>query len=170
MFLLKLSREWEKLCTRSKKVYEAIGQELTFFQANQKLKKQVQESRKLVADQLLGVSEVMDNFAKEIQRERENHHKQEEQIIEAIQGFGIHIEQVEIYSLDQGNVDIEMSVPFCNGHGECEKLIAPMLSDILGETIVVNKEECAAISKWFLSCDLPIIKGVYRGNRGGPCG
>ena len=92
-----------------KECMKRFGQELTFFQANQKLKKQVQESRKLVADQLLGVSEVMDNFAKEIQRERENHHKQEEQIMEAIQAFGIHIEHVEIYSLEQGNVDIEMS-------------------------------------------------------------
>ena len=145
----KLSREWEKVCTRSKKVYESIGQELTFFQANQKLKRQVQESRKLVADQLLGVSEVMENFAKEIQRERENHHKQEEQIMEAMQSFGIHIEQVEIYSLEQGNVDIEMSLPFCNGHGECEKLIAPMLSDILGETIVVKMEECATMPNDF---------------------
>ena len=102
-----------------------------------------------MADQLLGVSEVMDNFAKEIQRERENHHKQEEQIMEALQGVGIQIEQVEIYSLEQGDVDIEMSVPFCNGHGECEKLIAPMLSDILGETIIVNKEECATIPHGF---------------------
>lgn len=146
---LRLSKDWEKICSRSKKVFETIGQELTFFQANQKLKKQVHESRKLVADQLLGVSEVMDNFAKEIQRERENHYKQEEQIMEAIQGFGIQIEQVEIYSLEPGNVDIEMSVPFCNGHGECEKLIAPMLSDILAETIIVNKEECATVPNGF---------------------
>lgn len=141
---LKLSREWDKLCSRSKKVYDTINQELTYFQANLKLKKQVQESRRLVADQLLGVSEVMDNFAKEIQRERENHYKQEEQIMEALQGFGIHIEQVEIYNLEPGNVDIEMSVPFCSGHGECEKIIAPMLSDILGENIIVKREECAS--------------------------
>ena len=66
-----------------------MDQELTFHQANQRLKKQVKESRKLVADQLLGVSEVMENFAKEIQRERENHHRQEELILEAIQDFGI---------------------------------------------------------------------------------
>jgi stage II sporulation protein E len=145
----KISRDWEKHCTRSKKVYDVIGQELTFFQANQKLKKQVQESRKLVADQLLGVSEVMDNFAKEIQRERENHYKQEEQIREAIQEFGIQVEQVEIYSLEQRNVDIEMTIPYCNGHGECEKIIAPMLSDILGETIVVKKEECATFPNGF---------------------
>ncbi|MGP7819639.1 stage II sporulation protein E [Niallia sp. 01092] len=136
-----LLRDWEKHCTRSKKVTDAIHQELTLFQANQKLKKQVLESRKLVADQLLGVSEVMGDFAKEIQRERENHHKQEELILEAIQEFGIHIENVEIFSLEQGNVDIDITIPYNTGHGECEKLIAPMLSDILGETIIVNTED-----------------------------
>ncbi|MDQ0273086.1 stage II sporulation protein E [Cytobacillus purgationiresistens] len=145
----RLEREWEKHCTRSKKTTEVIQQELTFFKANQRLKKQVQESRKLVADQLLGVSAVMGNFAKEIQRERENHHKQEELILQAMQEFGVQIEQVEIYSLEQGNVDIEMTIPYCNGHGECEKLIAPMLSDILGETILVNSEECAAFASDF---------------------
>ncbi|KAB2328836.1 stage II sporulation protein E [Cytobacillus depressus] len=145
----RLSREWEKYCTRSKKVTEVIQQELTFFYANQKLKKQVQESRRLVADQLRGVSEVMGDFAKEIQRERENHHKQEDLILEALQDFGIHIEQVEIYSLEQRNVDIDMTIPYCQGHGECEKLIAPMLSDILGETIVVNSEECSTYPNGF---------------------
>jgi stage II sporulation protein E len=92
---------------------------------------------------------VMDNFAKEIQRERENHHKQEEQILESIQAFGVQVEHVEIYSLESGNVDIEMSVPFCNGLGECEKLIAPMLSDILGEQIIVTSEECATYPNGF---------------------
>lgn len=139
----KLTREFDKYCTRSKKVIDVIQQELTYYQANQKLKKKVMESRRLVADQLLGVSEVMGNFAKEIQRERENHHKQEDQIIEALQEFGIQIDNVEIYSLEQGNIDIDMVLPFGYNNGECEKLIAPMLSDILGETIVVNKQEGA---------------------------
>ncbi|HAQ06756.1 MAG TPA: stage II sporulation protein E [Bacillus bacterium] len=145
----KLSRDWDKHCTRSKKVMEIMQQQLTFYQANRKLKKQVQESRRLVADQLLGVSEVMGDFAKEIQRERENHQQQEEQILEALQDFGVHIEQVEIYSLEQGNVDIDMTIPYCQGHGECEKLIAPMLSDILKETIVVNSEECSTFPNGF---------------------
>ncbi|MHC0039274.1 stage II sporulation protein E [Pseudoneobacillus sp. C159] len=145
----RLLREWDKHCTRSKRVIDAMQQELTFYQANQKLKRQVQESRRLVAEQLLGVSEVMGDFAKEIQRERENHHKQEEQILEAIQEFGVQIEQVEIYSLEQGNVDIDMTIPYCGGHGECEKVIAPMLSDILGETIVVKSEDCATYPNGF---------------------
>ncbi|PLT33057.1 stage II sporulation protein E [Bacillus sp. V5-8f] len=137
-------KDWGKYCTKSQQVISVISQELMYYQANQRLKKQVKESRKLVADQLLGVSAVMDDFAKEIQRERQNHHLQEEQILEAIQDFGLAIGHVEIYSLEQGNIDIEMSVPYCHGRGECEKLIAPMLSDIIGETIVVHSEECAA--------------------------
>jgi stage II sporulation protein E len=140
----KVGRELEKHCVRSKKVQDVISQELTYYQANLKLKKQVQESRKLVADQLLGVSEVMGDFAREIQRERENHQQQEEQILESLQEFGMDIENVEIYSLDQGNVDIEMTLPNGNGHGEGEKLIAPMLSDILGENIIVQREESSA--------------------------
>ncbi|PLS15133.1 stage II sporulation protein E [Bacillus sp. M6-12] len=135
--------EFNKYCTRGQKVVDAISQELTFYQANQKLKQQVKESRKLVADQLKGVSAVMDDFAKEIQRERQNHHQQEEQILESIQEFGIDVSHIEIYSLEQGSVDIEMSTPNCHGRGESEKLIAPMLSDILSENIIVHSEECA---------------------------
>ncbi|WP_062350104.1 stage II sporulation protein E [Bacillus kwashiorkori] len=140
----KTSRDWDKYCVKSKKVIDSIQKELHYYQANQKLKKQVQESRKLVANQLLGVSEVMSNFAKEIQKERENHEKQEEQILEALQLFGLEINNIEIYSLESGNVDIEITIPYCGGMGQCEKLIAPLLSDILGETIVVKTEECAS--------------------------
>ncbi|MBD3108980.1 stage II sporulation protein E [Bacillus sp. AGMB 02131] len=133
-------REW-KYCHRFPRVVDAISQELTFYQADQKLKKQVKESRKLVAEQLRGVSEVMDEFAKEIQKERKNHHMQEEQILEAITDFGLQLHSVEIYNLEKGSIDIDISLPYFKGGGECEKLIAPMLSDILGETIVVALED-----------------------------
>ncbi|WP_100332747.1 stage II sporulation protein E [Bacillus xiapuensis] len=139
----KLSKELDKHCFRAKRVEEAIQQQLTYYQANQKLKKQVYDSRKLVAEQLRGVSEVMSDFAEEIQRERENHHQQEEQILEAIESFGMEIEQIDIYSLQKSNVDIEMIIPYASSqHGECHKLLAPMLSDILGDNVIVHKEEC----------------------------
>lgn len=153
-----LQKEWEKYCVKSGKVMDTIQRELSFFQANQKLKKQVHESRRLVADQLLGVSQVMGDFAKEIQRERENHNIQEEQILDVLQTMGIEIAQVEIYSLKEGNVDIEMSIPYCGGTGECEKVIAPMLSDILGENIVVKEEECAPFPNGFCNVILGSAK------------
>jgi stage II sporulation protein E len=144
-----LSRKWDKHCMKSKKVVEYIRQEIGFYYANQKLKKQLQDSRRLVAEQLMGVSTVMSDFAKEIKRERDNHEKQEELIFESLSDFGVHVEHVEIYSLEKGNVDIDVTIPFCNGLGQCEKLIAPVISDILGENIVVCKEECSTYPNGF---------------------
>ncbi|WP_102347987.1 stage II sporulation protein E [Bacillus sp. Marseille-P3661] len=149
-----LQKEFEKHCVRSPKVWDTIQQELTFYHANQKLRKQVKESRRLVADQLLGVSQVMEDFAKEIQRERENHQHQEELLVEALSSMGIELGQIDIYNLKEGNVDIEISIPYCNGSGECEKVIAPMLSDILGETIIVKKEDCATYPNGYCQVSL----------------
>ncbi|WP_243292564.1 stage II sporulation protein E [Bacillus sp. FJAT-47783] len=139
----KLKREFDKYCSKAQKVEETMEQEMNYFLANQKLKKQIQETRRLVAEQLSGVSQVMSDFSKEMKKEREHHFLQEDQIFEALQNFGVEIGHIDIYNLEQGNVDIEMSIPYCNGHGECEKIIAPMLSDILEETIVVKREQCA---------------------------
>lgn len=57
-----------------------MEEELTYFEANRKLKQQVLKSKRLVAEQLQGVSEVMEDFAVEIMKERKQHEKQEEQI------------------------------------------------------------------------------------------
>ncbi|WP_170885686.1 stage II sporulation protein E [Bacillus alkalicellulosilyticus] len=131
----------KKFCNKGDKVLQTIQQELGQFQANIKLKKQVMESRRLVADQLLGVSRVMGDFAKEIQKEKEAHFVQEEQMLDALRGVGLEIGHVDIYRLEEGNIEIDMSMPGDGGHGQAEKIIAPMLSDILHETIVVKNEE-----------------------------
>ena len=108
-------RGWNRYCVRSEKVIDSFYKEFHFYQANQKLKEQIHESRKLVAEHLKGVSEVMTDFAKEIQKERENHEKQEEQLLQALYSFGLEVEHIEIYSLQQGNIDIDISIPYCDG-------------------------------------------------------
>lgn len=141
----KLLRDFEKYCVRGAKVTGLIEDELGYFYEGQKLRKQMRDNRKIVAEQLMGVSKVMADFSKEIQKERENHQVQEEQILQAFRDFGVEIGHVDIYCLDRGNIDIEMMIPAaCNQYGECEKLVAPMLSDILHETVVVKHEEQSA--------------------------
>lgn len=128
-------------CVKSKKVIETMENEISLLTINKKLKKQVVESKKIVADQLKGVSDVMNNFAKEIVKERQRHEKQEIQIVRALKQMDIHLEKIDIYQLEKGNIDIEMSIIFFDYHGEGPKLIAPVLSDILQETVVVVEEE-----------------------------
>ncbi|WP_164670634.1 stage II sporulation protein E [Virgibacillus doumboii] len=137
----KLTREFENHCVKSKKVIDIMKDEIALFEANKKLKKQVLESKRFVADQLQGVSEVMDDFANEILKERQHHEQQEVQIVQALKNLGIDLVKLDIYRLDKGNVDIEMTLSFYDYHGEGPKLIAPVLSEILNEMIVVKQED-----------------------------
>ena len=136
-----LMRQFENHCVKSKKVLNVMEEEITFFEANRKLRKQVMESKRLVADQLQGVSEVMNDFAREILKERQHYEKQELEIVHGLKKMGIELEKLDIYQLEKGNVDVEMTLVFSQYHGEGEKLIAPILSDILNETIIVKEEE-----------------------------
>src|SRR5690625_420412 len=133
--------KFENYCIKSKKVIDTMANEVSLLKINKKLKKQVVESKKIVADQLKGVSDVMDNFAKEMMKERQRHEKQEIQIIRALKQMDIHMEKIDIYSLEKGNIDIEISINFTTYHGEGPKLIAPVLTDIMQETVVVISEE-----------------------------
>ncbi|ASN03725.1 stage II sporulation protein E [Virgibacillus necropolis] len=134
-------RAFENHCVKSKKVMDVMKEELTLFEANRRLQKQVSESKRFVAEQLQGVSEVMDDFAKEILKERHHHEQQEMQIVQGLEQMGIDIEKLDIFSLDKGNIDIEMMVNLYEYRGEGAKLIAPMLSDIMNEVVVVKQED-----------------------------
>src|SRR5690625_581845 len=137
----RLKKQFENHCVKSKRVIDTMKSEVSMLKINKKLKRQVSESKKIVADQLKGVSDIMDNFAKEIVKERAQHEKQEIEIVRALKQMDIHMESIDIYNLEKGNIDIEMSIIFYDYHGEVSKLIAPILTDILEETIVVKEEE-----------------------------
>lgn len=133
-------REWSAHCVRPKQVLHVMQQQYELYQHDQHYRKQIQDARQLVAEQLQGVSQVMEDLAKEIKREGQELHLQEEQIREALEGLGLSIQSVDIISLEEGNVEIEIAHTFGKGYDECRKIIAPLLSDILGEHIAVKAE------------------------------
>jgi len=135
-----IPREWSVHCVRPQQVLSVMGQQYELYKHDQHYKQQIQESRQLVAEQLSGVSQVMEDLAKEIRREGQELHLQEEQIREALEGLGLSIHSVDIISLEEGNVEIEIGHSFGKGYDECRKIIAPLLSDILGEHIAVKTE------------------------------
>lgn len=134
-------KRFENYCVKSNSLLETMKSEVSLLTMNAQLKKQVVESKKIVADQLQGISTIMDNFAKEMVKERHRHEAKELEIIRAIKQMDIALEKVDIYQIDKGNIDIEMAVIFGQYHGEGEKIIAPVISHILQETVVVDKAE-----------------------------
>ncbi|WP_338553844.1 stage II sporulation protein E [Paenibacillus sp. KS-LC4] len=136
-----MPRTWTAHCSKSTQVMSVMKQQYELYQNNMHWKKQIFDSRQLVAEQLTGVSQVMEDLAKEIRREGQTLHLQEEQIREALEGLGLSIREIEVINLEEGNVDIELYHTFSKGYDECRKIIAPLLTDILGEHIAVKLEE-----------------------------
>ncbi|TFE01931.1 stage II sporulation protein E [Jeotgalibacillus sp. R-1-5s-1] len=134
------NKTWESLCVKSEQVKKEFEDEQMNLHLQDQMKEQLKEGSQFVARQLSGLSDVMRDFASELQREIQKHDGQEESIKKELQGYGIQAEHVEIHCLEYGKVDLDIMLPFKEEHGECEKLIAPMLSSILKETIIVYKK------------------------------
>lgn len=132
--------EWKKVCVKTDQVLDIMRQQYSLHKNNLHWKKQITESRQLVAEQLSGVSQVMEDLAKEIKREGQELFLQEEQIRHALEELGLSIHSIDIISLDEGNVEIEIVHQYTKGFDECRKIISPLLSDILGENIAVKSE------------------------------
>jgi stage II sporulation protein E len=133
--------EWRSACIKAEHVLNVMKQEYEQYKHNFHWKRQIAESRQLVAEQLSGVSQVMEDLAREIRREGQALHLQEEQIRLALEQLGLPINSIDIISLEEGKVEIEIVHPYRRGLDECRKIIAPLLSDILGENIAVKREE-----------------------------
>lgn len=132
--------KWKKVCSKPDQVLAILKREYDLYQHDMHWKRQIYDSRQLVAEQLSGVSQVMEDLAKEIKRESQEMSLQENQVREALEQMGLSIHNVDILSLDHGHVEIEMLHSYTKGYDECRKIIAPLLSDILGEQIAVVNE------------------------------
>ncbi|MEB3103271.1 stage II sporulation protein E [Ferviditalea candida] len=132
---------WTRICVKSEAVMDIMKQQYDLYKHDRHWRKQINDSRHLVAEQLSGVSQVMQDLAMEIKREGQEMHIQEEQIRLALEKLGLSIHTIDIVSLEEGNVEIEIVHQYTKGFDECRKIIAPLLSDIMGENIVVKSEQ-----------------------------
>ncbi|MFV9511719.1 stage II sporulation protein E [Tepidibacillus sp. LV47] len=134
--------DWVKHCVKYDRTTAELNQIYEEYENDLYWKNQLEESRQLVAYQLYGVSQVMKDLAEEIKKEGIELSVQEKQIHQALEQLGLSIRHVNVVNLDEGNVEIEVSQPSCNGRDECTKVIAPLISEVLGENIVVSNKDC----------------------------
>jgi len=135
-----IPKSWEKACVKTPFVLDLLKRQYEVYRHDLHWRQQLQDSRFLVADQLSGVSQVMDDLVKEIRREAKQMEAQERQIRDALDHLGLAIQSIDILSLEEGHIDIEMVHAFRTGYDECRKMIAPILTEILGETVTVSGE------------------------------
>jgi stage II sporulation protein E len=131
---------WRQYCVRPEQVVKGLQHQYAYHEQTMYWKEKISESRRMVTEQLTGLAEVMEKLAGEIRRESKVMTAQEEQIYQALEEMGIAVDRVDLYSLEEGKVEIEITLPHPDSLDECKKLIAPMLSELIGEPIDVYRK------------------------------
>ncbi|OEF95769.1 stage II sporulation protein E [Desulfuribacillus alkaliarsenatis] len=139
----RLPKDLNAKCVDKKRLLEVLYQEFKAFQKEYYWKGQVEECRGLLAEQLKGISQVMGQLSVEISKEGLEFSKQEVEISRAMEKLGLSIQHAQIVSLEKGNIDIRVTKNGCGQRDECEKILAPMITDIVGENVSTkNKRGC----------------------------
>ncbi|MCH5585871.1 stage II sporulation protein E [Shimazuella sp. AN120528] len=131
---------WAEHCIRPDKVLESCQAQYIYHHERMYWKEKIDESKKVVSDQLSGMAEVMEKLTREIRHEAQVLTVQEDQIHSALETLGVDIQRVDVLNLAEGKVEIEVVMPHVDALDECKKLIAPLLTEIIGEPINVHRK------------------------------
>jgi len=128
---------WSSYCIHDKKVFKTLQFLYEDYSKHAFWKKRIRDSRQIVSEQLKGMADIMHKLASEIRYETQVISSHEEQIKQAIEELGLPIQSLDILNLEEGKVEIEIVIPHNDALDECKKLVAPLLTEILGEPINV---------------------------------
>lgn len=141
---IRVPKEWDAHCIRSERMMARIKKQYDTYQYDLYWQERLRETQQIVAEQLSGMSQVMLNWAGEIRRETEVLSAQEEQIQTALEDLGLAIDRIDVVSLEEGNVEVEVTLPENDHLDSSRKVIAPLLTDVIGEHITVYTREGAS--------------------------
>lgn len=133
----KPTAELRDRCMRIDPLLNTLRYNLDITNRDAKWMKKLREHRTLLSAQLSGVADVVRTMAQELNEEQKTSLSEEEQILAAIEQLGIYVDDVHIVSLEPGKVEIEIVQPTEGAYENSARMIAPLLSGILGENISV---------------------------------
>jgi len=107
---------------------------------------QRQSSRLLISKQMAGVSQVLDNIAKEINSFGEEREVLERELQNAIAKRGLAVEGAGIGSICQRTLDVWVQFGQCPGELRCREAIEDEISRLLGREYAIHENCCGGIN------------------------
>ncbi|NLG84140.1 MAG: SpoIIE family protein phosphatase, partial [Firmicutes bacterium] len=112
------------------------------LRAEAEARRRIIEGRGFVADQLEGIAEIMTGLAKEMHRDVEFRLEVEERLKSSFNRFGLAVESVNVFDYGRHMLEVRVKKHGCLNYFECQYLITPMLSRLLGYTFTVWEKQC----------------------------
>ncbi len=128
-------------CIRLDPMLGVLQRNIELTDRDAKWLQKLQEQSELVSAQLSGVANVIRQVAEQVDEGNQASLSGEEQILAALEQLGLYVDHVRIVSLEPGKVEVEMTQPSQGAYENSVRMIAPLLSGIVGENITVTTPE-----------------------------
>ncbi|ABO48674.1 Phosphoprotein phosphatase [Desulforamulus reducens MI-1] len=137
-----LSDDLKKRCARLKEMSITLTCLYETYKVNKYWHQRLLESRELVAEQLKGISQIMESMSSELEFDVELDGEIDEALTNQFAKIGVPVQDVYTLHKEDGLMEVGVVKRACRGEMECRFTIAPIVSKVLGRGFYVASTNC----------------------------
>ncbi len=131
-----------KNCFQQFKLLTTVNHLFERCQSDYYWQRKLDESKSFLANQLEGMAQIINKLAIEVTADPEFRAEIESQLISCLNRVGINVKEVSVLGLGEQGVEIRIKQRSCNQKRECQYLMTPLISQLLGEDYTVWERNC----------------------------
>ena len=138
----KINKSLKENCVKSNTLIKSCEEFYNTTTVNEVLKERMSEGRQLIAENIAGISQAMDDVIKEFTRDVDNCYELDKVLKKALSRKNIAYKNIYSYTDKKGRLKIKMLMENCYGENICVKAILPILKEVLRVPFSISDEGC----------------------------
>ena len=138
----KINKSLKANCVKSNTLIKSCEEFYNTTTVNEVLKERMGEGRQLIAENIAGISQAMDDVINEFTRDVDNCYELDKVLKKALSRKNIAYKNIYSYTDKKGRLKIKMLMENCYGENICVKAILPILKEVLRVPFSISDEGC----------------------------
>ena len=130
--------DFKKDCIKPDSIVKAANYYYKMFALDYTWEQRFSENRKLIANQIRYMSKSIECMAKELDKDITFDMEMEKNLLVELDRNNISVKKLNYISLDSDNFEVLIEKESCNDNSLCERKITNIISNVLGEELVVR--------------------------------
>lgn len=132
----------KRRCVRLRELSTVLNSELEMHQVINDYQRRIEECSALLNVQFIGISRLLEDFAHELKRESLHNAEMDRFLMDKLKAKGISVNNIHVLEHPDRLHEIIISQSACKDKSWCRSMIAPNISEALGNTYAVVNQEC----------------------------